>query len=158
VIEHARSSIVQIDARIERVALELDSLNALRAGWERYLALLGAPIDSADHGVRSGASPAEPEPGDVPPVASAPANQQPGSARGGQRERRERGRRAPATMAAPIATTSVPVGTPTPASRSSAGRAVDPAKGWVRCPECGERVRAQGLERTARGRRRMPRR
>jgi hypothetical protein len=85
-----------------------------------------ASIDSADQDVRSGASTAEPEPGDSPPVASAPAIQQPGQG---------------ARTTGPV----VRVGTPAPASRSTAGRAVDPAKGWVRCPECGERVRAQGL-------------
>jgi hypothetical protein len=84
-----------------------------------------ASIDSADQDVRSGASTAEPEPGDSPPVASAPATEQP--AQGSRRA------------------TPVRVGSPAPASRSTAGRAVDPTKGWVKCPECGERVRAQGL-------------
>lgn len=43
----------------------------------------------------------------------------------------------------------LPPGDGSPATRqrrrSTAGRSVDPTTGWVRCPECGERVRAQGL-------------
>jgi hypothetical protein len=44
---------------------------------------------------------------------------------------------------------SLPPGERSPATqqpkRSTAGRSVDATKGWVECPECRERVRAQGL-------------
>lgn len=122
-IEHARASITEIDARIERVAAELDSLNALRAGWERYLALAGAPIDSADQGVRSGTPAAEPEPGDDPPVASAPATQPPGRGRDGS-EAQQRGgrqvRRAAPSTSAPSAAAS-----PLTCSHPGCGRTFD---------------------------------
>ena len=60
----------------------------------------------------------------------------------------EAGRSGAASAPAPAAVPSPPGGgspaIPQP-KRSTAGRAVDATKGWVRCPECGERVRAQGL-------------
>lgn len=42
-IDLARASIAEIDDRVTRIGNELDSLNALRAAWERYLALTESP-------------------------------------------------------------------------------------------------------------------
>lgn len=129
-IDLGRISLEAALARRAQLAAELGALDNVIAAIEAYLAVR----DDSGEAVRSGAvSPiesavedaAEPEPGDLPPVASAPATEQP-----------ERGSRRP---------TPVRVGSPAPVSRSTTGRVVDSTEGWTRCPECGERVRAQGL-------------
>ncbi len=142
-IEHARASILQIDRQIERVALELDSLNALRAAWERWLALRGELIEQPGQGartvgsagasspapvsagaVRSGAAPAPaPAVAPLPHGSGSPAIQPAGRGRDGGEAHRRGGRPASSVAA------SLPHGSPP----------------RVTCPECDAEVRPGGL-------------
>jgi endogenous inhibitor of DNA gyrase (YacG/DUF329 family) len=166
VIDHARASIAFIDERLARINAERESLALLRDAWHHYIALQDGLVAVTDQ-PEQGLGPAQahaPAAIPSPPGDGSPATHQPGSARVGQRERRQRGRRAPATMAAPSTSSSDPVGTPAPASYTcSCGRSFSRPQGlgrhrrWeghdlaevqaamVDCPDCGEQVRANGL-------------
>lgn len=111
-VEWIRHQIGEIDQRLAHLSEGRQILEQLRDGYERLLQHTESPGQVPD------------PTGTGPEGSPAPAPEQPGSARSGQRERRRHGRRAAASPAA---------GTPAPASLH------------VECPECGEPVRARGL-------------
>ena len=149
--------------RRQQLVAEAAALDGVISALEAYIAARGdgAPIDSADQDVRSGASSAEPEPGDLPPVASAPANQQP--AQGARRVGPVRvGSPAPASRPRPVrsgaaaadrgsspAGEGTSAGTRRPARKPAKQRPAaslphgNPPR--VTCPDCEAEVRPGGL-------------
>lgn len=115
-LDRARVFASEVDAYLEHLNEEVRRWTLLREGLDSLISA-GAAVPT----VPATAPAVVPlPPGDDSPAIDAP----------------EQGARRP---------TPVRVGSPAPVSRSTTGRAVHPTEGWVECPECGERVRAQGL-------------
>lgn len=107
-----------LDQPPERLATLTEGRRLLEQLRERYQALLDLHISPRAGAVRNGERTSAAQAGERGFDSRPPLQSQPGSARDGQRERRQRGRRAPAKSAAPSASSSAPVGTPTPASHT----------------------------------------